>query len=133
MTASGTGSLHGALLFAAAFSFLGSYYVKLALLVAVLVVALVAAYRVWAEIQDVEEPDTPADLLESFEAAHAAGAIDAQEFDRVRRQLGGKRPGGRTLDRPGHAPSEEPPEGDRAEGGMGPSDPGADERGRHPA
>src|SRR5438132_6743905 len=78
-----------------------SYYFWGALLVITLVAALVKAYRVWEEIHDVEEPDSPADLLESFEQAHAAGALDDQELDRVRRQLAGEpaaeeRPGLRT-------------------------------------
>lgn len=66
-----------------------SYYVGLAVLVVLLVVALVTAHRVWVEIHDVEEPDSPADLLESFEQAHAAGALDDEEFQRVRWQLAG--------------------------------------------
>jgi hypothetical protein len=71
----------------AATSFGVSYYLGLALLIISMVVALVAAYRVWEEIHDVEEPDTPSDLLESFEQAHASGVLNDQEFDRVRRRL----------------------------------------------
>jgi hypothetical protein len=67
-----------------------SYYVGLAVLVVLLVVALVTAYRVWVEIHDVEEPDSPADLLESFEQAHAAGVLDDEELQRVRWQLAGE-------------------------------------------
>jgi uncharacterized membrane protein len=63
------------------------YYVGLGFLVVLLVVALVKAYRVWEEIHDVEEPDSPADLLESFEEAHAAGELDDEEFERVRQRL----------------------------------------------
>lgn len=63
------------------------YYVGLALLVIILFVALIAAYRVWEEINDVEEPDSPVDLLESFKQAHAEGELDDQELDRVRRLL----------------------------------------------
>jgi hypothetical protein len=66
-----------------------SYNVGLAVLVVLMVVALVTAYRVWVEIHDVEEPDSPADLLASFEQAHAAGALDDEEFRRVRWQLAG--------------------------------------------
>ncbi len=66
-----------------------SYYVGLAVLVVLLVVALVTEYRVWVEIHDVEEPDSPADLLESFEHAHAAGVLNNEEFQRVRWQLAG--------------------------------------------
>ena len=43
----------------------------------------------WEEIHDVEEPDSPTDLLESFEEAHAAGELDDEEFERVRRRLVG--------------------------------------------
>jgi hypothetical protein len=66
-----------------------SYYVGLAVLVILLVIALVAAYRVWSEIHDVEEPDSPEDLLESFEQAHAAGVLDDRELARVRWRLTG--------------------------------------------
>ncbi|MFI5461452.1 MAG: hypothetical protein ACHRXM_39125 [Isosphaerales bacterium] len=62
-------------------------YIGLALLAVLLVVALVKAYRVWGEIHDVEEPDSPGDLLASFERAHAAGELDDEEFERVRDRL----------------------------------------------
>jgi uncharacterized membrane protein len=71
----------------AAISFGGSYYVGLVLLSIILIVLLVHAYRVWEEIHDVEEPDSPSDLLDSFEQAHAEGELDAQELDRVRKLL----------------------------------------------
>jgi uncharacterized membrane protein len=64
-----------------------SYYVGLAILVVLVVVALVKAFQMWEEIHDVEEPDSPTDLLESFEEAHAAGELDDEEFERVRRRL----------------------------------------------
>jgi hypothetical protein len=63
------------------------YYVGLAVIVAILVGTLIAAYRTWQEIHDVEEPATPADLLESFAQAHEEGELDEMEFDRVRRLL----------------------------------------------
>ncbi len=63
------------------------YYVGLALLIVVLVIALVKAYRVWEEIHDVEEPDTPADLLQAFEEARAAGELDDEEMERVKERL----------------------------------------------
>jgi uncharacterized membrane protein len=63
------------------------YYVGLALLIVMIVIALVKAYRVWEEIRDVEEPDSPADLLQSFEEARAAGELDDEEMERVRQQL----------------------------------------------
>jgi uncharacterized membrane protein len=63
------------------------YYVGLALLIVMIVIALVKAYRVWEEIRDVEEPDSPADLLQSFEEARAAGELNEEEMERVRQQL----------------------------------------------
>jgi len=62
-------------------------YIGLALLAVLLVVALVKAYRVWEELHDVEEPDSPVDLLASFEQAHAAGELDDEELERVRERL----------------------------------------------
>ncbi len=64
------------------------YYVGLALLIVMIVIAAVKAYRVWEEVHDVEEPDSPADLLEAFEEARAAGEIDDAELERVRERLG---------------------------------------------
>jgi hypothetical protein len=64
-----------------------SYYIGLAVLIAILIGVLIWAYRTWAEINDVEEPDSPAELLESFEQAHEEGELDAQELERVRRLL----------------------------------------------
>ena len=58
-----------------------------------LVALLIKAVRVWEEIHDVEEPETPSDLLASFEGAHAEGELDDAEFARVERQAG------RNLDR----------------------------------
>ena len=51
----------------AAISFGATYYVGLVLLSIIMIALLVKAYRVWEEIHDVEEPDSPADLLDSFE------------------------------------------------------------------
>jgi uncharacterized membrane protein len=64
------------------------YYVGLAILLVLMVLASVQAYRMWEEIHDVEEPDSPAELLEAFEEAHALGELDDEEFARVRRRLG---------------------------------------------
>ena len=64
-------------------------YVPLALLAALLAASLLKAMRVWGEIHDVEEPDSPSDLLASFEQAHAEGALDDAEFARVSAQLRG--------------------------------------------
>jgi hypothetical protein len=57
------------------------YYIGLALLVIALVVAAIVAYRMWVEIHDVVDPDTPEELLEAF------------KFEKVRQQLArGERP-----------------------------------------
>jgi hypothetical protein len=69
------------------------YYLGLGILVVLMVVALVKAYRMWEELHDVEEPDSPTELLESFEEAHAAGELDDEEFERVRRRLAGQTSG----------------------------------------
>jgi hypothetical protein len=65
------------------------YYAGLAILVVLMLIAFLKAYRMWEEIHDVEEPDSPTDLLEAFEEAHAAGELDDEEFERVRRRLTG--------------------------------------------
>ena len=65
------------------------YYLGLGILLVLMVVALVKAYQMWEELHDVEEPDSPIDLLESFEEAHAAGELDDEEFARVRERLAG--------------------------------------------
>ena len=64
-------------------------YVPLGLLAVLLAASLMKAVRVWGEIHDVEEPDTPLDLLAAFEQAHAEGELDDSEIARVREQLGG--------------------------------------------
>lgn len=71
----------------AAISLGTSYYVGLGLLSILVIVLLVYAYRVWEEIHEDVEPDSPADLLDSFEQAHAEGELDVEELDRVRRLL----------------------------------------------
>ena len=63
------------------------YYLGLGILLVLMVVALVKAYQMWEELHDVEEPDSPIDLLESFEETHAAGELDDEEFARVRQRL----------------------------------------------
>jgi hypothetical protein len=65
------------------------YYVGLGVLVVLMLVAGIKAYRMWEEIHDVAAPDSPADLLETFEEAHAAGELDDLEFERVRQRLAG--------------------------------------------
>lgn len=64
-----------------------AYWLGLALLSVVLLFALLRAYREWQEIHDVEEPDSPDDLLRSFRAAHALGELDDDEMQRVERRL----------------------------------------------
>jgi len=63
------------------------YWIGVVLLVVFLVAALIKGYREWQEIHDVEEPDTPDDLLRSFREAHALGELDDEEFQRVQRRL----------------------------------------------
>ena len=64
-------------------------YIPLALLVVLLAASLIKAVRVWGEIHDVEEPDSPTDLLASFQQAHAQGELDDAEFARVTEKLAG--------------------------------------------
>jgi hypothetical protein len=91
------------------------YYLGLAVIVAIVIGVLIAAYRTWEEIHDVEEPDSPADLLESFRQAHAEGEIDDQELERVRSLLGAGVVG--AAGKPAaNGPSESPAAGDRPSG-----------------
>jgi len=106
-----------------------SYYFWGALLLITLVAALVAAYRVWEEIHDEEEPDSPSDLLESFEQAHAAGVLNDQEFHRVRQQFQGNSTSEGKPDRPS-PPRENPLKGHPTVGETAPSAPAADEGSR---
>jgi hypothetical protein len=64
-----------------------AYWIGLGLLVVVLLFALHKVYREWQEIHDVEEPDSPDDLLRSFREAHALGELDDDEMKRVERRL----------------------------------------------
>lgn len=63
------------------------YYAGLAVVVGVTMLAIVVFYREWQEMHDVEEPDRPQDILDSFVQAHAQGNLDAGELERVRRLL----------------------------------------------
>jgi hypothetical protein len=65
------------------------YYVGLGVLVVLMLVAGIKAFRMWEELHDVAEPDSPTDLLGTFEEAHAAGELDDEEFERVRQRLAG--------------------------------------------
>jgi hypothetical protein len=64
-------------------------YVPLLVFAVLLAASLIKAVRVWQEIHDVEEADTPSDLLAAFQQAHAEGELDDAEFARVRDQLAG--------------------------------------------
>jgi len=64
-----------------------AYWIGLGLLVVVMFFALLKAYREWQDIHDVEEPDSPDDLLRSFREAHALGELDDEEMQRVERRL----------------------------------------------
>jgi hypothetical protein len=64
-----------------------AYYIGLVLLTIAAIMLSIHAYRVWQEIHEEEEPDSPSDLLESFEQAHAEGELDEKELERVRRLL----------------------------------------------
>jgi hypothetical protein len=63
------------------------YWIGLGLLVVVLLFGLYKGYREWQEIHDVEEPDSPEDLLRSFREAHALGELDDDEMRRVEERL----------------------------------------------
>ncbi len=63
------------------------YYAGLAVVVGVTGFAIVVFYREWQEMHDVEEPDQPQELLDSFVKAHVQGELDAGELERVRRLL----------------------------------------------
>jgi uncharacterized membrane protein len=63
------------------------YNIGLALLLVVLVFAMIWAYRVWSEVNEKEDPATPDELMEAFEEARAAGELDDEEYDRVRKRI----------------------------------------------
>ncbi|MHB1561228.1 MAG: hypothetical protein ACYC61_27600 [Isosphaeraceae bacterium] len=70
------------------------YYAGLAVVLGVTTLAIVVFYREWQEMHDVEEPDQPKELLDSFVQAHAQGDLDAGELERVRRLLSDDSEGG---------------------------------------
>jgi hypothetical protein len=63
------------------------------LLAVLLLLLLIKMYRERQDILDVEDPDSPEDLLRSFELAHRAGELDDDEFERVKQQLARGLPG----------------------------------------
>jgi uncharacterized membrane protein len=73
---------------AAAWPFNWSTILPVSLFAVVLVLLLIKVYRERQDILDVEEPDSPEDLLRSFEDAHRAGDLDNEEFERVKKRLG---------------------------------------------
>jgi uncharacterized membrane protein len=72
----------------AAWPYNWSTILPLALFVVVVVLLVVKLYRERQDILDVEDPDSPEDLLRSFEDAHRAGELDDAEFERVKKRLG---------------------------------------------
>ncbi len=73
---------------AAAWPFNWSTILPIALFAVVLVLLFIKVYRERQDILDVEDPDSPEDLLRSFEDAHRSGDLDDEEFERVRKRLG---------------------------------------------
>jgi hypothetical protein len=77
-----------------------AYWIGLALLIVVLLLALAKGYQEWRDIHDVEEPDSPDDLLRSFREAHAMGELDDDELRRVERRLSSTSAIGDSFDAP---------------------------------
>jgi uncharacterized membrane protein len=65
----------------------------LVLFAVLLALLIIKMYRERQDILDVEDPDSPEDLLRSFELAHRAGELDDDEFERVKQQLARDLPG----------------------------------------
>ncbi|MFO0891747.1 MAG: hypothetical protein U0790_21725 [Isosphaeraceae bacterium] len=63
------------------------YNIGLVVVVACTTIMAVVAYRTWVEAHEDVEPVSTGELLESFERARAAGDLDDEEYDRVRRRL----------------------------------------------
>jgi hypothetical protein len=85
---------HGIAGLLAAIPSVSSNCVKLIIMGIVMIVVFGSAYRVWQEIHDVEDPDSPGELLDSFEQAHAEGELDVQELARLRKLLLEDQPAG---------------------------------------
>ncbi len=110
--------VRGTLWAAAAVATGTSVLIGLAVLVAIMIGVAHRVLSDLGEIHDVEEPDSPAELLESFEQAHEDGEIDERELERVRRLLSaGGGAGGRGAPRRGTR------RGDRCVAGEGPDEP----------
>jgi len=63
------------------------YNIGLVVVLVSLVVAGVAVYRAWREVNEDVEPATTEELLASFKQARYAGDLDEEEYARVRRQV----------------------------------------------
>ena len=72
----------------AATSFGATYYVGLVLLGIIMVVVLVYAYRVWEEIHDVEEPDSPSNCWIRSSRRMPKATWMLRNVDRLRKILG---------------------------------------------
>jgi hypothetical protein len=71
----------------AALSSAAMYNIGLIVVLLALLIAGVMGYRAWQEAHEEIEPATPEELLASFERARFEGEMDAEEYERVRRQL----------------------------------------------
>jgi hypothetical protein len=75
------------------------YNLGLAVVVVSAAIMAVIAYRAWAEAHEDLDPVSSQDLLASFDQARAAGELDDEEYDRVRKRIqdaGAGDAGGRT-------------------------------------
>ena len=102
-------------------------YLPLVLLAVLLVVSLIKAVSLWKEINEVDEPVTPGDLLAAFEQAHADGELNDDEFQRVRQQLASCPSGDQSA-----ATCSRPPHDDAAHEPTGSSSGDLDERTQSP-
>jgi hypothetical protein len=64
------------------------YNLGLAVIVLSIAVMAVIAYRAWAEAHEDLDPVSDEDMLSTFEQARAAGELDDEEYERLRRRLG---------------------------------------------
>jgi hypothetical protein len=96
---------------AGAWPFNWSTILPFALFAVVLVILLIKVYRERQDFLDVEDPDSPEDLLRSFEDAHRAGELDDAEFERVKKRLGLTTPQGESVG-PAARPTDKPLSGE---------------------